>query len=139
MALVGWVGDHRSTALLARGVGAKYAQMCAVACDGRGGGVWGKGGSARTCAVCRLARKQERMQVLKGRGGVVQSLRGMSTVWSTVEDDKYGISTPTSLPAGRDDDKMVDGEGKTYFPEEYSGCFDHGDHDGFRNDRVAAF
>ena len=138
LALVSWSGLHRSTALLARDGGAQYAHMCAVACAGRGGGIWGQGGSARTCAVCRLARKQARVQPLPGEGGVVQSLSGMGTVWSTVEDDEYGVSTPMSLPAGGDDDKMVDGAGMTYFPEEFSGCFDHGDHDGFRNDRGAA-
>jgi hypothetical protein len=139
LALVSWSGCfHRSTALLARDGGANYAQMCTVACAGRGGGIWGQGGSARTCAVCRLARKQARVQLLPGEGGVVQSLSGMGTVWSTVEDDEYGVSTPMSLPAGGNDDKMVDGEGMTYFPKEFSGCFDHGDHDGFRNDRVAA-
>ena len=115
-------------ALLARGGGgAQYAGMCAQACAGRGDGLWGAGGSARTCAVCRLARKQAR----------VQSLGGIGTVWSTVEDDEFGVSTPTFLPAGGDDDAVVDGEGMVYFPEEFSGCFDHGDHDGFRNDRVA--
>ena len=115
-------------ALLARGGGggAQYAPMCAQACAGRGDGVWGAGGSLRTCAVCRLARKQAR----------VQSLGQIGTVWSTVEDDEFGVSTPTFLPAGGDDDAMVDGEGMVYFPEEFSGCFDHGDHDGFRNDRV---
>jgi hypothetical protein len=136
LALVSWSGLHRSTALLAQDGGAQFAHMCAVACAGRGGGVWGQGGSARTCAVCRLARKQARVQLLPGEGGVVQSLSGMDTVWSTVEDDEYGVSTPISLPAGGDDDKMVDGAGMTYFPEEFSGCLDHGDHDGFRNDRV---
>ena len=36
--------------------------------------------------------------------------------------------------AESDDVRRV--EGMVYFPEEFSGCFDHGDHDGFRNDRV---
>jgi hypothetical protein len=42
---------------------------------------------------------------------------------------------PTPQPAGGDEDMMVDGNGMIYFPEEFSGCFDHGDNDGFRNDR----
>lgn len=115
----------------------EYAAMCAVACAGEGHGTWGAGGSRRTCAVCRLADKQARLGVPQaiGLSRRMTSLGGM--VWSTVEDDHYGVSTPTFLPAGRgDDDALVDGDGMIYFPEEFSGCNDNGDSDDFRNDEV---
>lgn len=52
-----------------------------------------------------------------------------------VQDDQYGVSTPTFLPAGGDD-VLVDDAGMAYFPEEFSGCNDNGDSDDFRNDEV---
>ena len=61
----------------------------------------------------------------------------MEPVWSTVEVDANGISTPVYLPAeGGDGDSWVDENGTIQFAEEFSGCLDHGDHDDFRNERV---
>jgi len=52
-----------------------------------------------------------------------------------VQDDQYGVSTPTFVPTGGDDE-LVDDAGMVYFPEEFSGCNDNGDSDDFRNDEV---
>jgi hypothetical protein len=115
--------------------GSPYNEMCATACEGHSH-LWGPGGSARTCAICRLAFKQAQLHAQKQSRGAFISLHDVGGVWSTVEEDQHGVTTPTSIPAGGDDDMMVDGEGMIYFPEEFSGCFDNGDNDDFRNQRV---
>ena len=129
------------------GGGGGFLQMCATACRGLGHGAWGSGGSARTCAICRLADKQTRLYSKQGegKGGVrwrtaaatTTSLGDIRSIWHTVEEDEYGVATPTVLPAGEDDNMMVNDEGMVHFPEEFDGCFDHGDSDGFRTDRVS--
>ena len=50
----------------------------------------------------------------------------MEPVWSTVEVDAHGISTPVYLPAeGGDGDSWVDENGTIQFAEEFSGSLSH--------------
>ena len=58
----------------------------------------------------------------------------IGTVNTAVEEDAAGVSTPTVVPA-EDEGVIVDGDGVVFFPEEFSGCFDHGDSDDFRASR----
>jgi hypothetical protein len=85
LAVVLMKGNPRRAVLADR---RQYSNMCAVACAGQGGGVWGEGGSAKTCAVCRLANKQTQLYAqeegtllhVNSHGLQTTSLRGISGI-----------------------------------------------------------
>ena len=85
LAVVLMKGSSRRAVLADR---RQYSNMCAVACAGQGGGVWGEGGSAKTCAVCRLANKQTQLYAqekgallhVNSHGLQTTSLRGISGI-----------------------------------------------------------
>ena len=126
-------------------------EVCAAECGERAGnagagrGAWVGGLRAKTCAICRLAHRQSRLRWQQGGGiggrlgGVMSLVRApngqeIGTVNTAVEEDAAGVSTPTVVPA-EDEGVIVDGDGVVFFPEEFSGCFDHGDSDDFRASR----
>ena len=83
LAVVLMQGSSRRAVLADR---RQYSKMCAVACAGLGGGVWGEGGSARTCAVCRLANKQTHLYAQEEGASLHVNNHGLQTRMVSLSD-----------------------------------------------------